>query len=60
MLLNEQEAADFLHLESETLKKWRQQRRGPRYVRLEGRAIRYRQSDLDQYVASQVREAAEG
>ena len=41
------EAADFFgQVSAETLVQWRSQGRGPRYVKVERRLVRYRRSDL--------------
>jgi hypothetical protein len=40
------QAAEFLELKPNTLEVWRWQGRGPRFVRLSRRAIRYQLSDL--------------
>lgn len=53
-LLNEKQAADFLGLKPRTLQAWRWAGGGPKYVRLSARAVRYRQSDLDDYVAARI------
>ncbi len=50
-LLTPQEAAAFLGIPSSTLAHWRSERRGPPYVKLEGRLVRYRLSDLEEYLA---------
>lgn len=49
MLKTTEEAANYLTLKRQTLYVWRMQGRGPRFLRL-GRAIRYRQEDLDEYL----------
>ena len=49
--LTETEAAARLGLKVPTLRAWRNQGRGPAYVRL-GRAIRYLVSDLDEFLHS--------
>ena len=48
-LLNEDEAAKTLSCTRAALRRWRRERRGPRFVRL-GRLIRYRESDLETFV----------
>ena len=53
--LNSDEAADFLGLQRTTLEAWRCRGGGPRFVKL-GRAVRYRQADLDGWIESRVRE----
>ena len=49
--LTETEAATRLGLKVATLRAWRNQGRGPVYVRL-GRAIRYLSTDLDEFLQS--------
>jgi predicted DNA-binding transcriptional regulator AlpA len=49
--LTETEAATRLGLKVATLRAWRNQGRGPAYVRL-GRAIRYLSTDLDDFLQS--------
>lgn len=49
--LTETEAAARLGLKVPTLRAWRNQGRGPAYVRL-GRAIRYLTTDLDEFIRS--------
>jgi len=58
-LLTEDQAARRLAVSRYTLRNWRSQGGGPTYVQL-GRAIRYRVSDLDAYVASRTREWTRG
>ena len=43
------EAADYLRISPETLRQWRHLGEGPRYLKM-GRAVRYRQSDLDLWI----------
>ncbi len=43
------EAGRYLKIQGDTLKKWRKQGKGPRYLQIEG-AIRYRRVDLDSYL----------
>jgi excisionase family DNA binding protein len=53
-LLNEKEAAEFLHVSAGTLSVVRCTRRWPLpYIRV-GRAIRYRLSDLEAYLESRT------
>lgn len=57
-LLGEKDAARFLGLSVFTLRNWRHQVRGPAYVRLGLRAIRYRLTDLEDFVdSSRIRRA---
>ena len=53
--LNSEEAADYLGLQRTTLEAWRCRGGGPRFVKL-GRAVRYRQADLDDWIESRVRD----
>jgi excisionase family DNA binding protein len=53
-LVTPKEAAEFLGVPEGTLAQWRSQRRGPTFVKLEGRLVRYRLADLDQYIASHI------
>ncbi len=50
-LLSPKQAAEFLGVSLDTLAQWRSQRRGPPYVKLEGRLVRYRAADLESYLA---------
>lgn len=49
-LLTPREAANFLGIPEGTLAQWRSQRRGPAFVKLELRLVRYRVSDLENYL----------
>jgi predicted DNA-binding transcriptional regulator AlpA len=49
-MLRERQAASFLGVAPKTLANWRSQGKGPKFCRL-GRAIAYRQEDLDVFVA---------
>ena len=49
------DAADYLGLQRSTLEAWRCRGGGPRFVKL-GRAVRYRQADLDSWIESRVRD----
>jgi excisionase family DNA binding protein len=48
-LLTYKQAADYLTIPEETLRKWRAQGRGPRSIKL-GRHVRYDKADLDAWV----------
>lgn len=48
-LLDEKQAASYLHLSVALLRKWRTYGDGPAFVKI-GRLVRYRQLDLDAYV----------
>jgi hypothetical protein len=53
-LMNTVEAARFLRLSPRTLERLRLEGSGPRYCKLR-RSVRYRQSDLELYVANHAR-----
>ena len=48
-LLTEQKAAETLNCTVAALRRWRRERRGPRFVKL-GRLIRYNLADIEAYV----------
>jgi hypothetical protein len=52
-LLTEVGAADLLSLSIRTLQAWRSKKIGPPFVRA-GRAVRYRHSDLNEWVTGQT------
>lgn len=58
-LMTPQETAGRLGVARKTLYNWAStwavERRGPEPLRLGGRALRYRESDVDQYIASMPR-----
>ena len=51
--LTTEQAAAFLNLTKATLNQWRWLQTGPPYARY-GRSIRYRRSDLVEYVAAHI------
>jgi predicted DNA-binding transcriptional regulator AlpA len=53
-LLTPKQAAEFLEIPEGTLAQWRSQRRGPPYIKLEDRLVRYRSADLERYIASRI------
>jgi len=50
-LLTPKEAAEFLRVPEGTLAQWRSQRRGPPYLKLERRLVRYRLANLQAWLA---------
>jgi predicted DNA-binding transcriptional regulator AlpA len=54
LLLTPRQAAEFLGLPESTLAQWRSQRKGPLYVELESRLVRYRSSDLETYIGQHL------
>ncbi len=55
VLLIEQEVAPILRVSIRTLQKWRVNGKGPPFIRVSARAIRYRRSDLDAWVRDRLR-----
>ncbi len=51
-LLTIDEAAAYLKVPAETLRKWRSQGHGPQAVKL-GRHLRYRLDEIDRWIAEQ-------
>ena len=52
-LLNTRQAAELLGMKPQTLVVWRHEgRTEPRYVRLLGKTIRYKLSDLEAFIAA--------
>ena len=54
-LLTEKGAADFLDLTTRCLQAWRCRGGGPRFVKISSRCIRYRRSDLLDWVQERLR-----
>jgi len=58
--LTTDQLAGVLGLKKNTLEGWRTQGRGPAFIKV-GRAIRYRKTDIDDYLKNQtVRSTSEG
>ena len=53
-LRNEVQAAAFLGISPRALQKWRVTGRGPKFLRLSARCIRYSQAELDRWVEARV------
>jgi excisionase family DNA binding protein len=56
-LLTSREVAALLKVEPDTLRKWRQQGRGPRVVSDGQRYVRYRPSDVRAYLEARTEQA---
>ena len=56
-LLTEVEVAHLLQLKPRALQAWRVRGGGPAFIRISGRAIRYRRSDLEQWILEHRRES---
>jgi predicted DNA-binding transcriptional regulator AlpA len=53
-LMSQREVALALRLSERTLERLRVSGLGPRFLRCGGRAVRYRQSDIDAWIAKRV------
>lgn len=56
-LLTPKQAADYLGFTLAALAAWRSRGGGPRFVKINGRVCRYRQEDLDSWIAERLRES---
>ncbi len=54
-LLRQEEVAKILNLSPRTLEAWRHRGGGPRYILLTPRCVRYKESDLNQFLEERVR-----
>lgn len=52
-LLTEREAAEYLNIPSETLRYYRWQGTGPRFIKI-GRYVRYRPSDVEAWLVERT------
>jgi hypothetical protein len=51
-MLDTEQAGAYLGVAGATLRDWKCQRIGPPFVQLSARVVRYRRSDLEQFIAS--------
>jgi excisionase family DNA binding protein len=51
-LFTEQEVAERLHLSPASLRRWRLEKRGPRFIKV-GSLVRYRPEDLEEWLLQQ-------
>lgn len=58
-LLKTEETAAYLRIAPHTLQKWRCKGQGPRYLKVGGGAVRYRQIDVEMWAAMKVQEQEE-
>ena len=56
-LITERQAASLLSVSPRALQKWRANGRGPPFVRISNRCIRYRKSDLFDWAADRLRKS---
>ena len=54
VLLNEKQISRLLGVTPRALQSWRQTGRGPRFVRISNRCIRYRLDDIDDWLESRL------
>jgi predicted DNA-binding transcriptional regulator AlpA len=59
-ILTSEQTAALLHVTTRTLQKWRAQGRGPRHLEPEPNIIRYKKSDVEEWLESGSREDANG
>ena len=59
-LLDERELAARLRVSLSTLRNWRVARRGPAYIKVGMRSVRYRLADVEQFLADGERGARDG
>ena len=52
--LSESQSADHLGVSKKSLQRWRFYRQGPPYSKLNGKTIRYRREDLDQWMSDRA------
>lgn len=50
-LLTTEQAAEILNLQPGTLSRWRYLGKGPPWIRVSGRTVRYRRSELELWIA---------
>lgn len=50
ILLTPTEAANYLGVSPSLLERWRSKKKGPLFYRLSRKIVRYKKSDLDQYL----------
>jgi predicted DNA-binding transcriptional regulator AlpA len=53
-LMTEQELSSRWQVSIKTLQRWRGQQAGPKFIKLENRAVRYRLSDIEAYEAQRA------
>jgi predicted DNA-binding transcriptional regulator AlpA len=53
-LLTAEDVAQITGLSTETLAQWRSQKKGIPYVKISRNCVRYRQSDLDGWLAERI------
>jgi len=55
VLLTERQAADHISVTTRAMQKWRLNGKGPKFVRISGRCIRYRKHDLFNWINDRIK-----
>lgn len=55
--MNDRQAAEMLGMRRETLQRWRCQGKGPKFIQISARCIRYRKSDLSAWLNSKTKQS---
>ena len=55
-MLDTDQLADFIHVSADTLRYWRHIGKGPKYFRMGGRKVFYRQEDIDAWLTEQYKD----
>jgi len=53
-MINEHEAADYIGHSVRSLQNWRVRGGGPKFIKVSGRSIRYRRSELNEWANSKL------
>jgi len=56
-LMTEKQAAEFLGFSPRALQQWRISGRGPKFLKISARAVRYRPDDLDEWIETKIRQS---
>jgi predicted DNA-binding transcriptional regulator AlpA len=54
--INETDLAEMLRVKKETVQQWRLRGHGPKYVKVSGKAVRYRLKDVEQFLKRRTRQ----
>jgi predicted DNA-binding transcriptional regulator AlpA len=60
ILINEAQAAERLALSIHTMRRWRVLGRGPVFLKVGGKAVRYRESDLEAFLSGRLAPTRKG
>lgn len=53
-LITDRAVAEIVGVSTRTLRFWRQHQKGPPFVRLSKKSVRYRRTDVDAWIAAQI------